>query len=92
MPQLFKFGAYSIYFWSNESRPLEPIHVHISEGRARPNATKIWITRSGGCVLANNTSHIPPRDLRRAMMLISANIGEIEERWQSCFGEITYYC
>jgi hypothetical protein len=40
MPQLFKIGPYSIYFWSNESNPLEPVHVHISEGRATANATK----------------------------------------------------
>lgn len=32
MPKLFSVGPYSIYFWSNENDPLEPIHVHISEG------------------------------------------------------------
>lgn len=40
MPQIFKIGPYTIYFWSNENDPLEPIHVHVSE-RANPNATKI---------------------------------------------------
>ena len=30
MPQLLRIGPYSIYFWSNEGDPLEPIHVHIS--------------------------------------------------------------
>lgn len=40
MPKLFSVGPYSIYFWSNENDPLEPIHVHISEGRATKNATK----------------------------------------------------
>lgn len=44
MPQLLKIGPYSIYFWSNEGDPLEPVHVHISEGRAYANATKLWIT------------------------------------------------
>lgn len=47
MPKLFSVGPYSIYFWSNENDPLEPIHVHISEGRATKNATKIWITSTG---------------------------------------------
>ena len=32
MPQIFKIGSYWIYFWSNESDPLEPIHVHVAEG------------------------------------------------------------
>ena len=37
MPQILRIGPYSIYFWSNENDPLEPVHVHISEGRATPN-------------------------------------------------------
>ena len=40
MPQVFKVGAYWIYFWANEGKPLEPIHVHIAEGRPHQNATK----------------------------------------------------
>ena len=51
MPQVFKIGPYWVYFWSNEGRPLEPIHVHVAEGSPAPNATKIWITRSGKCYL-----------------------------------------
>lgn len=47
MPQLLRIGPYSIYFWSNEGDPLEPIHVHISEGRATSTATKLWITSTG---------------------------------------------
>ena len=41
MPQILRIGPYSIYFWSNEGDPLEPIHVHVSEGRASATATKI---------------------------------------------------
>ncbi len=37
MPQVFKVGAYWIYFWANEGKPLEPIHVHIAEGRPHQN-------------------------------------------------------
>ena len=32
MPQIFKIGSYWIYFWTNENKPLEPIHVHVSQG------------------------------------------------------------
>ena len=39
--QIFRVGPYSIYFWSNENNPLEPIHVHIAEGKATANATKV---------------------------------------------------
>ncbi|ADB47066.1 DUF4160 domain-containing protein [Acidaminococcus fermentans] len=48
MPQLFRIGPYLIYFWSNENNPVEPVHVHIAEGKPSPNATKVWITESGG--------------------------------------------
>lgn len=41
MPQVFKIGPYWVYFWSNEGRPLEPVHVHVAEGSPAPNATKI---------------------------------------------------
>ncbi|MCI5568570.1 MAG: DUF4160 domain-containing protein, partial [Lachnospiraceae bacterium] len=58
MPQIFKIGPYLIYFWANEGNPLEPIHVHIAEGKPVENATKLWITQSGKCLLQNNNSHI----------------------------------
>ncbi|MBP5792399.1 MAG: DUF4160 domain-containing protein [Spirochaetaceae bacterium] len=53
MPQIFKVGSYWVYFWSNENDPLEPIHVHIAEGRPVANATKIWIikTESAACAI-----------------------------------------
>ena len=54
MPQIFKLGSYWVYFWTNEGEPLEPIHVHIAEGKPLPNATKIWITKDGKCSLANS--------------------------------------
>ena len=54
MPQIFRIGSYIVYFWSNEGIPLEPVHVHIAEGRASANATKVWITRSGHTLLCNN--------------------------------------
>ena len=44
MPQLFKIGSYIIYFWSNENDPLEPIHVHVAEGKAT-----VFLLISGSC-------------------------------------------
>ena len=39
MPQIFRIGSYIVYFWSNEGIPLEPVHVHIAEGRASASST-----------------------------------------------------
>lgn len=47
MPQVFKIGSYWAYLGTNENDPLEPVHVHVAEGSPQPNATKIWITRTG---------------------------------------------
>lgn len=32
MPQIFKIGSYTVYFWSNEGKPLDQSMVHIAEG------------------------------------------------------------
>jgi len=92
VPQLFKIGSYWIYFWSDESKPLEPIHVHIAEGRPTSNATKIWITMSGKCLKCHNNSHIPERTLRNIMRMIELRTDYIIKCWYERFGEISYYC
>ena len=49
MPQIFKIGSYWVFFWANESDPLDPVHVYVCEGAPNANATKIWVTRAGKC-------------------------------------------
>lgn len=92
MPQIFKVGSYLIYFWSNENDPREPIHVHVALGVPNENATKIWITSDGRCLLCHNRSQIPVRKLRLIMDVIEARHAEIEQKWVSYFGVIRYYC
>ena len=92
MPQVLRIGPYTVYFWSNENVPLEPIHVHVAEGRAVPNATKIWITSTGKTLLCNNNSAISDRILRKIMKIIEANSSDIINEWIKHFGEIKYYC
>ena len=92
MPQELRIGPYSIYFWSNESDPLEPIHVHIAEGRATPNATKVWITSTGKTLLCHNASGIPERILRKLLKIIEANSSKLIDDWLTHFGEIHFFC
>lgn len=92
MPQVFKIGGYWVYFWSNENDPAEPVHVHVAEGKPVKNATKIWVTRAGKCLLANNNSHIPERTLQNIVRIIEARSSEVIYKWESHFGEIKYYC
>lgn len=92
MPQIFKFGPYTIFFWSNEGEPLEPIHIHVSYKIATPNSTKIWITKSGKCLIDNNASKISKHQLNKIIRNIESNIDIIKEEWLKHFDCITYYC
>ncbi|MBR0173401.1 MAG: DUF4160 domain-containing protein [Lachnospiraceae bacterium] len=92
MPQVFKYGSYRVYFWANESDPLEPVHVHVSEGTPSKKATKIWITQNGKCLLSNNHSDIAENKLHELMRVIEANSTIITKKWYETFGEIRYYC
>ena len=92
MPQELKIGPYTIYFWSNENDPLEPVHIHIAEGKAVPNATKVWITSAGRTLICNNNSNIPDRILNRLLRVVEANAQKIVNDWLTNFGEIRYYC
>ena len=92
MPQLLRIGPYTLYFWSDESSPLEPVHVHIAEGRPRKEATKIWITSPGKALLCHNRSMIPPTILARLMRIVEANSAAFVQKWTEHFGEVRFYC
>lgn len=92
LPNLFTVSGYKIYFWSNENN--EPIHVHISKGKPSPDSTKVWLTKKGGCILANNGSQIPKKELNQLMEFISAQFFLICSAWKKFFvtDEIRFYC
>lgn len=92
MPSLFRVGGYLIFFWSNENG--EPIHVHVGKGKPKSNSTKIWLTRSGQCVVANNDSRIPQSDLNELLDVISAQFFMICRKWKEhfCVKEIQFFC
>ena len=92
MPNLFTISGYKVYFWSNELN--EPIHVHVSKGQPTANATKIWLTRNGGCIVASNGSKISQKELNELMEFISAQFFYICAEWKRFFvtDEINFYC
>ncbi len=92
MPSLFTIGGYKVYFWSNENN--EPIHVHIAKGKPTPNSTKIWITSRGGCIVANNASHIPINELNEILEIVAAQFFLICAEWRKHFmvSDIQFYC
>lgn len=92
MPQIFRIGSYTVYFWSWEGEPLEPVHVHIAEGAPQEFATKLWLSRKGKVLLANNKSKIPEHELNALMRMVESRYFEIVARWKERFGEVSFYC
>ena len=95
MPSIFEVFGYKIYFWSNENN--EPIHVHISKGSPTQNSTKVWLTQTGGCILANNKSKIPDSDLNKLLSIISRHYFLIISKWKEFYKindikYIKFYC
>lgn len=92
LPSLFQIGRYKVFFWSNENN--EPLHVHIGIGKPTSNATKIWITSTGGCIVANNSSKIPTKELNELMEIIAAQFFLICSAWKDHFkiNDIKFYC
>ncbi len=85
MPSIIKLFGYNIYFWSNEGKPIEPVHVHISEIPTK-NATKVWILSDGSPKLDNNNSNIKKKDLKRILDLINIFSDDIIKKWEEYFG------
>ena len=92
LPSLFQIGGYRVFFWSNENN--EPIHVHIIKGKPTSNATKVWITSLGGCIVANNNSKIPKNELNELLEIISAQFFMICDAWKKHFRveDVKFYC
>ena len=68
--------------------------MHISKGKPSINSTKVWITKTGGCILANNNSKIPEKDLNRLLEIIPLYYFKIVSKWKETYGqgELRFYC
>lgn len=91
MPTFIHIFSYRIYFWSNENKPLEPIHIHISEGKPTEGATKYWINSDGTIEQANNNSNIPKKDLNKIEKALLPYIDDIVEFWEQYFKQPATY-
>ena len=84
MPKIITFGEYVLFFWVSEND--EPVHIHVAVKRPAKNSTKLWLTADGGCLVANNNSGIPEKDLRDLVKLVKFNHRYICEQWAEQFG------
>ncbi len=83
MPKaLMDFMGFKFFFWSNEEKRM---HIHVSKGNPRENATKFWVTPDE-ITLAYNDGTISEQDLNKIKKYIYANRETIITRWVRYFG------
>ncbi|MCL2604768.1 MAG: DUF4160 domain-containing protein [Defluviitaleaceae bacterium] len=70
------------------------MHIHVSKRKPSPNATKIWLTSKGRCIVANNNGKIPKSDLYELLDIISVHFFVICNEWKKHFviDSIKFYC
>ena len=92
MSSLFLTHGYRVYFWPNKAPP--PIYVHVCKGKPTANAIKLWLSRDGGCLVANNNGKIPQPELNEPVDIISAQFDYICDYWNEFFqvDEISFFC
>lgn len=58
------------------------------------NSTKIWLTKSGGCIVSNNNGHIPENELNRLLEIVALYYFKIVSKWKETYGknEVKFFC
>jgi hypothetical protein len=80
VPTVLRHRGYTVFFFSNEGDPLEPVHVHVRAGGA---LAKFWVAPA--VVLAENHG-FSAHQLREIEQLVRDNRGRIQGAWHEHFG------
>ncbi|WAC23874.1 DUF4160 domain-containing protein [Blastomonas sp. SL216] len=72
--------AFGSFCYSDEGSPLEPCHVHVTNGDGE---AKFWL---GGEVSVAYNQGLNRRDLAIAMLIVRANRSVLERAWHGYFG------
>ncbi len=80
MPEVFRWGAYRFFFYSNEGDPREPVHIHVREGRA---TAKFWIRPA---VIEASNAGFSRKVISTLIPVIEERADEIEHAWHEHFG------
>lgn len=86
MPNIFKALGFSVYFWSNEGKPLEPIHVHVAKNASK-SGTKFWLYSDGTVHLDSNGSRLSKSEISKLERLLEGHYDEIVLFWKNYFNQ-----
>jgi len=58
------------------------------------NSTKVWLTKAGGCIVANNNSRIPQKELNELLEIVALYYFKIVAKWKEKYGvdSVKFYC
>jgi hypothetical protein len=79
MPTVFAQDGYRFFFYSNEGRPPEPVHIHVMNAGAE---AKVWVRP----LRVARSSGFSSRDLRRIIDMVAFRRDDIERAWREHFG------
>jgi hypothetical protein len=65
--------------------PLEPVHIHVSQGIQSKNATKFWILSNGKVELAENGSHLSDKEISRLKRALEDYTDVYIAKWEEFF-------
>jgi hypothetical protein len=80
MPVVLRYKGFRFFFYSNEGRPREPLHIHIEKDG---NEAKFWVRPA---VALADSEGFDRRTLRELEQVVLDNSALIEERWNEHFG------
>ncbi len=91
MPIVMFYRGYRIYFWSDEGKPLEPVHVHISK-IPHKDAPKFWVMSDRSVRYdGKSTNELTDIEIRRAEKYLSSYSDVIIEKWKDYFKENPHF-
>jgi len=80
MPVIFRHNGFRFFFYSNEGRPREPVHIHVDKGGLE---AKFWVLPE--VRVAYNDGY-DARTLRELLGVVIANKDRIVRAWDGYFG------
>lgn len=79
MPVVLRYKRFRFFFYSNEGRPREPVHVHV---RGEGGEAKFWVQPE---VRVADSHGFDARALRELARVVEQNVDLIERAWNEHF-------
>jgi hypothetical protein len=81
MPVVFRYKGFRFFFYSNEGRPREPLHVHVRSGEGD---AKFWLKPVAQLA---DSDGLDARTLKELLGVVEQNVELIERTWNEHFGQ-----